>query len=328
MIIVTGGAGFIGSNIVAGLAKSGRREIVVCDWLGGGDKWRNLARHEIHDIVRPEALLDYLDHNRLRIESVIHMGAVSSTTERDVDKIVAANFRLSCDLWDWCTKSGTPFIYASSAATYGDGSAGFDDACTLEALQKLRPLNAYGWSKHAFDRRVARQIADGRPVPLVWAGLKFFNVYGPNEYHKDAMRSVACKIVETVRQGGAVRLFKSHDPAYADGGQLRDFVYVKDCADVVLWLLEKGDYRGIYNVGTGKARSFADLAAAVFAAMKIPPRIEYADTPPEIRANYQYFTQAEIGRLRALGYTRPFTSLEDGVGDYVRNYLLADDPYA
>lgn len=327
MIIVTGGAGFIGSNIVAALTGSGRREIVICDWFGGGAKWRNIAHHEVHDIIRPEALFDFLEQYRLRIESIIHMGAISSTTERDVDKIVAANFRMSCDLWNWCAKSGTPFIYASSAATYGDGGAGFSDECTPEALEKLRPLNAYGWSKHAFDRRAARQTADARPSPVIWAGLKFFNVYGPNEYHKGEMRSVACQIVDTVRKGETVKLFKSHHPDYPDGGQLRDFVYVKDCADLVLWLLERGAYKGIYNVGTGKARSFTDLANAVFAAMNVEPRITYVDTPPEIRGNYQYYTQAGMTRLRGLGYNRPFTELEAGIADYVQNYLLAPDPY-
>ncbi len=327
MIVVTGGTGFIGSNIVAALGRSGRRELVVCDWFGTTDKWRNIAQHEIYEIIRPEDLFSFLNQNKLRIEAIIHMGAISSTTERDVDKIIAVNFRLSCDLWDWCSKSGTPFIYASSAATYGDGSAGFGDDWTPEALEKLRPLNAYGWSKHAFDRRVARLAASGRPSPLVWAGLKFFNVYGPNEYHKAEMRSVICQIVDTVQRGATVKLFKSHHPDYPDGGQLRDFVYVRDCADVVLWLLAQGKYKGIYNIGTGKARSFADLAHAVFKAMNLPPRIEYVDTPPEIRSNYQYFTQAEMGNLRALGYNHPFTELEDGVTDYVQNYLLASTPY-
>lgn len=327
MIVVTGGAGFIGSNIIAALVRIGRRELVVCDWFGATDKWRNIAQHEIYEIIRPEDLFYFLNQNKLRIEAIIHMGAISSTTERDVDKIIAANFRLSCDLWDWCGKSGTPFIYASSAATYGDGSAGFGDDWTPEALEKLRPLNAYGWSKHAFDRRVARLTASGRPSPLVWAGLKFFNVYGPNEYHKAEMRSVICQIVDTVQRGATVKLFKSHHPDYPDGGQLRDFVYVRDCAEAVLWLLAQGKYKGIYNIGTGKARSFADLAHAVFKAMNLPPRIEYVDTPPEIRSNYQYFTQAEMGNLRALGYSHPFTELEDGVTDYVQNYLLAGNPY-
>ena len=327
MIVVTGGAGFIGSNIIAALARSGKREITVCDWFGTTDKWRNIARHDIYDIILPEKLLAFLDQHRMRIEAIIHMGAISSTTERDIDKIVATNFRLSCDLWDWCSKSGTPFIYASSAATYGDGAAGFDDDWKPEALEKLRPLNAYGWSKHAFDRRVARLAANGRAAPLVWAGLKFFNVYGPNEYHKAEMRSVVCQIVETVQKGGTVKLFKSHNPAFPDGGQMRDFVYVKDCADAVVWLLSQAKYKGVFNIGTGKARSFADLAQAVFTAMNVAPRIEYVDTPPEIRSNYQYFTQANMASLRSAGYTHPFTELEDGVADYVQNYLLGRDPY-
>ena len=327
MIIVTGGAGFIGSNIVAALAGRGHHEIVVCDWFGIDDKWRNIAAHEIYDIIAPEQLLSFLDVSPTRVEAIIHMGAVSATTERDVDKIVQSNFRLSCDLWQWCAKSGTPFIYASSAATYGDGGAGFDDDGSPDALARLQPLNAYGWSKHAFDRRVARLVANNRPAPLAWAGLKFFNVYGPNEYHKGEMRSVICKIVETIGKGEPVRLFKSHRPDYPDGGQMRDFVYVKDCVDVILWLLDHGNYRGIYNIGTGRARSFADLAQGVFAAMNRAPEIDYVDTPIEIRDKYQYFTEARMDRLRALGYRRDFTELEDGIADYVRNYLLTDNPY-
>lgn len=327
MIVVTGGAGFIGSNIIAALNRIQKREIVACDWLGTDDKWRNLSHHEVHDIIRPEALFEFLNQHKSRMEAILHMGAVSSTTERDVDKIIAANFRLSCDLWDWCTRSGTPFIYASSAATYGDGSAGFNDDWAPEALQKLRPLNAYGWSKHAFDRRVSRLAASGRATPLVWAGLKFFNVYGPNEYHKAEMRSVICQIAEAIQRGETVKLFKSHHPDYPDGGQLRDFVHVQDCAETVLWLLSHGGYKGIFNVGSGKARSFADLAKAVFAAMNVTPQIEYIDTPAAIRGNYQYYTQAEMGRLRALGYNHPFRELEDGVADYVQNYLRAPDRY-
>ena len=327
MIVVTGGAGFIGSNMVAALNRGQKREIIVCDWLGADDKWRNLAHHEVHDIIRPETLFDFLDRHKSRMEAILHMGAVSSTTERDVDKILAANFRLSCDLWDWCARSGTPFIYASSAATYGDGAAGFDDDWAPKALQKLRPLNAYGWSKHAFDRRVSRLVSSNRPAPLAWAGLKFFNVYGPNEYHKAEMRSVICQITEAIQRGETVKLFKSHHPDYTDGGQLRDFIHVRDCADVVLWLLAHGNFKGIYNVGSGKARSFADLARAVFAATNKAPRIEYIDMPAAIRPNYQYYTQAEMGRLRALGFNRPFTELEAGIDDYVQNYLLAADRY-
>jgi ADP-L-glycero-D-manno-heptose 6-epimerase len=217
-------------------------------------------------------------------------------------------------------------IYASSAATYGDGSLGFDGRDDLASLTALRPLNAYGWSKALFDL-FARRQADRSAAPPQWAGLKFFNVYGPNEYHKDAMRSVAAKIWPDVREGRMVRLFKSHRDDYADGGQRRDFVYVRDAAEVVAWLIDTPTVNGVYNLGSGKARSFKSLAEAVFHAAGLPPRIEYGDMPEGLRGQYQYFTEADMGRLRAAGYTAPMTSLEDGVGDYVQAYLAADDPY-
>jgi ADP-L-glycero-D-manno-heptose 6-epimerase len=256
------------------------------------------------------------------------MGAISSTTETDVDLIVETNFRLSRRLWAWCAHTGTTFIYASSAATYGDGSAGFDDDPSLDALVKLRPLNPYGWSKHLFDRMVLREVNSGGPQPKHWAGLKFFNVYGPNEYHKGAMRSVVHQAFEQIQERGSVRLFRSHHPDYQDGGQLRDFIYVADCVDLVLWLMDNPEVCGLYNCGTGEARSFLDLAHAVFAAMGREPSVEYIDTPIEIRDRYQYFTQAESARLRAAGYPTPYTSLEDGVRDYVTRYLDSADPYA
>jgi ADP-L-glycero-D-manno-heptose 6-epimerase len=234
---------------------------------------------------------------------------------------------LSRDLWRWCTDNGSRFIYASSAATYGGGEAGFVDDDDPVALARLRPLNAYGWSKHLFDRWVARQLARGLPRPAQWAGLKFFNVYGPNEYHKGSMKSVVAQIFPRAVAGDAVRLFRSHRPEYADGGQLRDFVWVGDCVRVVDWLLRTPTANGLLNVGTGVARSFADLAAAVFAALDREPRIEFVDTPEEIRDRYQYFTQADTAKLRAAGFAEPFTALEDGVGRYVLDYLATDDPY-
>lgn len=326
MIIVTGGAGFIGSNIVARLAQESR-DVIVVDWLGRDDKWRNIAKHPVRDIVKPENLFGLLAREGRSIEAIIHMGAISSTSERDGDVIVENNLRLSIDLWDWCTIHQVRLIYASSAATYGDGSAGFDDNMTSEALARLKPLNLYGWSKHAFDRRVVADIEAGRSRPPQWAGLKFFNVYGPNEYHKGPMKSVVAHMHPDIVAAGRVSLFKSHHPDYADGGQLRDFIAVGDVVNVVAWLIRDGKVSGIFNVGTGKARSFADLAKATFAAMNRKPEIHYRDMPEELRPRYQYFTQASIGRLREAGFDQPFMELEDGVADYVRHYLDTDDPY-
>jgi ADP-L-glycero-D-manno-heptose 6-epimerase len=255
------------------------------------------------------------------------MGAISSTTEADVDLIVQVNFRLSLALWRWCARHTRRFIYASSAATYGGGEQGFDDDASPAALARLRPLNPYGWSKHLFDQWVARELSEAAPRPPQWAGLKFFNVYGPNEYHKGSMRSVVALKYPLASSARPVTLFRSHRPDVPDGGQKRDFVYVRDCVAVVLWLLDRPDVNGLFNLGTGHARSFADLARALFSALQQPPRIEYLDTPPAILAHYQYFTEARMERLREAGYTQPFTSLEDGVRDYVERYLSQSDPY-
>jgi ADP-L-glycero-D-manno-heptose 6-epimerase len=326
MIIVTGGTGFIGSNILAGL--EGRGDLVVVDWLGDGDKWRNLAKRELADIVRPEDLGRFLEgRDGDGIEAIVHMGAISATTEADVDRIVANNVRLTLDLFRWCGRKKVRLIYASSAATYGDGAQGFVDDDSIEALSRLRPLNAYGWSKHMVDRRLARMLREGGSLPPQCVGLKFFNVYGPNEEHKGSMRSVVHQLQPKVAAGEPATLFRSHRPDYEDGGQLRDFIYVKDVVDVVTWLFDSPQVQGLYNVGTGEARSFADLARAVFAAEGREPDIRYIDTPESIRDKYQYFTQADMAKLRAAGYERPFTSLEDGVRDYVQGYLQAEDRY-
>lgn len=326
-ILVTGGAGFIGSNLVAALEERGGHDLVVCDTLGNGEKWRNVAKRGLADIVAPDRLLDYLGADGRDIDAVFHLGAISATTETDADKIIENNFRLSCALWSWSTRHGKRLIYASSAATYGDGSAGFDDDGSAKALARLRPLNAYGWSKHLFDRRVTALIGRDGPRPAQHVGLKFFNVYGPNEYHKGSQRSVVHQLYPKATRGDAAILFKSHNPAYPDGGQMRDFIWVGDCVAVMLWLLDHPRVNGLFNIGTGQARSFADLARAVFAACGRNARIEYVDTPVEIRDKYQYFTEARMERLRGAGYEAPFTSLEDGVRLYVERFLATSDPY-
>jgi ADP-L-glycero-D-manno-heptose 6-epimerase len=326
MYVVTGGAGFIGSNVVAALAQR-QKEVIVCDWLRNDERWRNLAKHEIAGLIAPETLAGWLSKNAAEVDAVVHLGAISSTTETDVNLIVENNVRATLDLLQWCIETGTRLIYASSAATYGNGSAGFDDIFTCEALAKLRPLNAYGWSKHVVDRRIARMEKNRNALPPQWVGLKFFNVYGPNEYHKAAMKSVVAQNFTSVQEGQPIRLFRSYRPEYPDGGQLRDFIYVRDCVDVILWLLDHPEVSGLFNLGTGKARTWLDLATALFDAAKRPPVIEFIDMPQQLIDKYQYFTEARMERLRAVGYDRGITSLEDGVADYVRNFLIKDDPY-
>ena len=324
MILITGGAGFIGSVIAAFLETAGH-DIAVCDRLGTDERWRNIAKRDLADVIAPEDLPGWLARHGRHLEGIVHMGAISATTERDADLIRRTNLALSQELWAVAGAQSIPFIYASSAATYGDGSAGFRDG--LAALPALRPMNAYGWSKHAFDRWVARQLREGRRRPPQWAGLKFFNVYGPNEYHKGPMRSVVHQITPKAAAGETVTLFRSHNPAYPDGGQLRDFVHVKDCAAVVAWLFMRPGVSGLFNLGTGTARSFRDLAHATFAACNRAPDMAFIDMPVEIRDRYQYFTQADMTALREAGYHHPFLSLEDGIADYVRHHLLTDDPY-
>lgn len=327
MILVTGGAGFIGSNLLAGLEARGVAELAVCDRLGRDEKWRNVAKRELAAFVQPERLMDFLDANKAAIDAVFHLGAISSTTETDADLIVESNFALSLDLWAWCAQHGKRLIYASSAATYGDGTQGFDDDGSIAHLASLKPLNAYGWSKNVFDRRVARIVQGNGARPAQWAGVKFFNVYGPNEYHKGAMASVAYHTHSRIKKGDKARLFRSHNPNYQDGGQLRDFVWVGDCVDVMLFLYDNPQVEGLYNIGSGKARSFLDLTNAVYGALGRKPEIEWVDTPEEIRAKYQYFTEAKVDRLRQAGYAKPMTALEQGVATYVRDFLEAADPY-
>lgn len=327
MIVVTGAAGFIGSNIVADLERLGKGPIAACDWFGSGDKWLNLAKRSIAAFVAPERLIGFLNDNASAVRAVIHMGAISATTEKDVDRLIELNINFSVSLWDWCAAARVPFLYASSAATYGDREADFLDHDDTSSLSQLRPLNGYGWSKKATDQIFAARAAEGRPTPPQWIGFKFFNVYGPNEYHKDDMRSVISKLFDTIRAGQEIKLFKSHRPDIRDGEQLRDFVYVKDCSNVVCWALDNPSLSGIFNLGTGKARSFLDLATLVRGRLNQHAPIEFIDMPEAIRAKYQYFTQADMTKLRQAGMDFEFTSLEDGIEDYLDHYLLKDDRY-
>ncbi len=321
MIIITGGAGMIGSMIAWHLnTKLGRDDLVIVDHITHESQWQNLVHRHYVEYLDRDQLLDFLEDND-EIDAVIHMGAISATTERDFNKLVEANIHYSQDLWIWCTENKVPFFYASSAATYGDGSAGYND----DSIDNLRPLNGYGYSKHFFDQWVLRQTPENSP--LIWAGFKFFNVYGPNEYHKERMASVVFHTFNQFSQTGTMKLFKGTKAGIKDGEQLRDFVYVKDCANIIAHFFQHKAANGIYNIGTGQARSFKDLATNVMENMSKAPHITYIDMPEDLRGKYQYFTQANMTKLRTAGYTAPMTSLEDGVKDYVKNYLMQEDQY-
>jgi ADP-L-glycero-D-manno-heptose 6-epimerase len=316
MIIVTGAAGFIGSCLVATLNAAGRSDLLLVDDLGTGAKWKNLADRTFLDIIgidefREQVIMDAFDDN---IEAVIHLGACSTTTETNVDYLYENNVRYSMDVALWALEREARFIYASSAATYGDGSRGYDDRTA-----DLRPLNPYGWSKHRFDLWVRSEGLDAQCV-----GLKFFNVFGPNEYHKGDMASMVYKATGQILEHGGVKLFRSTDLRFGDGGQQRDFVYVKDCCAIMMQLLAQPDVNGIFNLGTGQARSWNDLMHSVFAALGLPTQIEYIDMPPALSKQYQNFTQADMSALRAVMPNLAFASLEESVADYVQGYLLKD----
>ena len=325
MIVITGGAGMIGSIIAWHLnTKLKRDDLVIVDRITHEDQWQNLVKRQYIQYLDKDQLFDWLK-DRNDIEAVIHMGAISATTERDFNKLLEANIHYSQNLWNWCASHEVPFFYASSAATYGSGDSGYNDA----SLEHLRPLNSYGYSKHFFDQWAMRQTAENSPPS--WAGFKFFNVYGPNEYHKERMASVAFHTFNQFSETGTMRLFKGTKVDVKDGEQLRDFIYVKDAAAVVVHFfvaaLNKPAPNGIYNLGTGQARSFKDLATSVMASTGRTPSITYIDMPKDLQGKYQYFTEANMTKLRAAGYIQPFMCLEDGVKDYVQNYLMQPDPY-
>ncbi len=326
MIIITGGAGMIGSMIAWHFnAHSQRDDLVLVDRILEADQWQNYCRRDIVEYLDKDELFPWLEARpNLKVEAVIHMGAISATTERDFGLLLETNIRYSQRLWQWCADKGVAYLYASSAATYGGGELGYVDSHDNAAL---RPLNGYGFSKQFFDRWALRQAREGKPTPPAWYGFKFFNVYGPNEYHKGRMASVVLHTFNQTRATGGMKLFRSHRPDYADGMQMRDFVYVKDAAAVLAHFVEQRPASGLYNIGTGKARAFLDLARATQRSMGLEPAIEFIDMPEDLRGKYQYFTQADMTKLRAAGYDKPFTELEDGVHDYVSGYLLKDDPY-
>ncbi len=326
MILITGGAGFIGSNLQAALTRRGL-ETVVVDRLGCKGKWLNLAAHPPDRIVHPDQVDDFLATHP-PLEMVFHLGAISSTTATDGDHTWATNAELSRRLWTWCAERGVRFVYASSAATYGDGAGGFDDDARPEALARLRPLNLYGWTKHAFDLTVTRRLAIARERPPQWAGLKFFNVYGPNEYHKGSMISVVKVKYDEVAAGAPARLFRSDVPGLADGAQARDFIWVGDVVDVMLWLLDHPGVNGLFNLGTGRARTYLDLAHAVCDAAGRPRDVAFIAMPAALKGQYQSFTQAPMERLRAAGYAGQFTPLEEGVRRYIQDYLATSGPHA
>lgn len=317
MIIVTGGAGFIGSAIVWRLNSLGNENIIIVDELGTTEKWKNLVGLKFQEFIHKDDFISAVVEDTIEfpIEAIIHMGANSSTTEKNADHLFSNNYLYTQELAKYCLSKNIRFIYASSAATYGDGSLGFDD--DESKLETLRPLNMYGYSKQLFDLWAKRNKVLDKIV-----GIKYFNVYGPNEYHKGDMRSVVHKAFEQVRDTGKVRLFKSLNPNYKDGEQMRDFVYVKDAVDMTLHFLEHRDKNGIYNVGSGKARTWIDLVTALFKAVGKPVNIEFIDLPENLKEKYQYFTEANLAKIKSAGYNKPITSLEDGVNDYVKNYLL------
>lgn len=321
MIVVTGGAGFIGSALVWKLNQMGENKIIIVDELGADEKWKNLNGLDFEDFYHKNDFINLVYERSLPfgVSNIIHLGACSSTTEKDADYLINNNYNYSQELAKYCVEHNTRFIYASSAATYGDGTNGYED--NEDKLQDLRPLNMYGYSKHLFDLWIRKNNFLDKV-----AGLKYFNVYGPNEYHKGDMRSVVHKAFEQILKEGKVKLFKSYKEGIKDGEQKRDFIYVKDAVDMTLYFMENPDKNGIFNVGTGKAQTWVELVTALFNALEKSVNIEFVDMPEDIREKYQYFTQANINKIKNAGYIKPLMDVNAGVTDYVKHYLLKD-PY-
>ncbi|MDA3865744.1 MAG: ADP-glyceromanno-heptose 6-epimerase [Salinivirgaceae bacterium] len=320
-MVVTGAAGMIGSNLVGKLNKEGYKDIVAVDEFSNEEKNKNLSNKQVLKRVDRLRFFEWLDENHKQVQFIFHMGARSATTGFPKEVYDELNLNYSKTMWKKCVAYGIPLVYASSAATYGMGEFGYNDDHAL--IEKLHPLNLYGESKNDFDKWTLQQAEQ----PFFWAGLKFFNVYGPNEYHKGRMASVILHTYNQIKATGSMKLFQSHHPDFPDGGQTRDFVYVKDLSKIMLFLMETRKNSGIYNVGTGKGRTFLDLAKNTFKAMELEPNISFIPTPEDIRDKYQYFTEANMAKLHAIGYNKPFYTLEEGVHDYVTNYLMKNTIY-
>lgn len=321
MIVVTGAAGFIGSCLIGELNRKGLQEIIAVDEEARSDKKVNYSTKKIQQFINRQHFIKWLETNASGVKFVFHIGARTDTTEKNVEIFDELNLNYSISIWKICSLNQIPMVYASSAATYGFGENGYQDDHQL--ISSLKPLNPYGESKHDFDCWVLEQAQQ----PPFWAGLKFFNVYGPNEYHKGRMASVIFHTFHQIKKKGEMHLFRSHNPKYGNGEQLRDFIYVKDVVSVCSFLMEKKPTSGIYNLGSGKARTFIDLASLTFTSLGLSPKIDFIDTPEDIRSTYQYFTEADMSKLRAAGYSYPFHSLEDGISDYVKSYLVKEKIY-
>ena len=327
IILIIGGAGFIGSNLAKRLADRGTHRIVVADQFGDGKKWNNLVRTPVDEVVHPGNLFYWLDSFGDEVELVYHLGGITSSIEPNVESIVESNHNFPLLVWRWCAEAQVRFIYGSSYEVYGDGSLGFDDTDDLAYQRNLRPLNPNGWSKKLLDMHILAARERGETIPPQSVGLRFFNIYGPNEYHKEDCRSMVLKIYEEATKGVPVKLFKSENPDYADGAQLRDFMSVGDAINMLEWFMDTPEVSGLFNAGSGQARSFEELAQVVFAALGKEPNIKYVDMPTHIEQQYQYKTEANIKRLRNIGYDRPVLTLEQGVTDYIQSYLKKPDPY-
>lgn len=327
MYVITGGAGFIGSNVAAAIEENGLGDIVISDRLRNKNKWRNVSKRMLHSIVFPDDLSAFLDDYESKIKAIIHFGSVSSPLETDVDLIVQSNIQTTWVLWRWCVTHQVPFIYASSASVYGNAENGFIDDFSTQGLSKLRPLSAFAWSKLLIDRKIAQAIERDKKTPPQWVGLRFFNLYGPNEYHKGPHQSVIPQIFAQAKADRLFPLFKSERPDYKDGEQKRDFMWIDDCVDVIVWFLKHPHVSGLFNVGTGTARTYLDVLKSVYSAMDKEPETDFMELPEQLKGKYQYFTQADVSKLRAVGYDKPFTTLEEGVAKYVQNYLATGDIY-
>ena len=327
MIILTGGGGMIGSMIAWHLnTQMNFDDFVIVDDLINEQQENNFKKRKFIEYIEKDDLKKYLSDKK-NVSAVIHMGAISATTESNFNRLLQSNIRFSQALWHWCAENKVPFIYASSAATYGDGSVGYDD--NESELDKLSPLNAYGYSKHFFDRWVQLELSKNQPTPPQWCGLKFFNVYGPNEYHKGRMASVVFHSFNQFKETNQIKLFKSEHPSYSDGMQVRDFIYVKDAVKIIIFFLNNNNFSGLYNAGTGNAETFKALAEALLINTKgQPDDIKYIEMPNDLKGKYQYYTQATMNKINSIGFNDNFMNLKEGVTDYLENYLLTSDRYA